>query len=131
VIAGSVAAWLIVTRLMTLSFVWQAGSAAAVVAAAPVVTVGVGLAGTLLALNQKPAKVLRDLWKNEPGRRRAPDPTGNLRVNGISSLFHALEATFSRAWKLALNVLVSHIPAKPETPFDDSILMSAGGRFLG
>ena len=34
VIAGSVAAWLIVTRLMTLSFVWQAGSAAGVVAAA-------------------------------------------------------------------------------------------------
>ena len=27
VIAGSIAAWLIVTRLMTLSFVWQAGSA--------------------------------------------------------------------------------------------------------
>ncbi len=33
VIAGSMAAWLIVTRLMTLSFVWQAGSAAGVVAA--------------------------------------------------------------------------------------------------
>ena len=61
VIAGSVAAWLIVTRLMTLSFVWQAGSAAGVVAAALVVTVGLGLAGTLLALNQKPASVLRNL----------------------------------------------------------------------
>jgi putative ABC transport system permease protein len=61
VIAGSVAAWLIVTRLMTLSFVWQAGSATAVVAAALVVTVGLGLAGTLLALNQKPASVLRNL----------------------------------------------------------------------
>jgi putative ABC transport system permease protein len=61
VISGSVAAWLIVTRLMTLSFVWQAGSAAAVVAAALVVTVGLGLAGTLLALNQKPASVLRNL----------------------------------------------------------------------
>jgi putative ABC transport system permease protein len=61
VIAGSIAAWLIVTRLMTLSFVWQAGSAAAVVAAALVVTVGLGLAGTLLALNQKPAAVLRNL----------------------------------------------------------------------
>ncbi len=60
-IAGSVAAWLIVTRLMTLSFVWQAGSAAGVVAAALVVTVGLGLAGTLLALNQKPATVLRNL----------------------------------------------------------------------
>jgi putative ABC transport system permease protein len=61
VIAGSVAAWLIVTRLMTLSFIWQAGSAAAVVAAALLVTVGLGLAGTLLALNQKPATVLRNL----------------------------------------------------------------------
>jgi putative ABC transport system permease protein len=61
VIAGSVAAWLIVTRLMTLTFIWQVGSAAAVVAAALFVTVGLGLAGTLLALNQKPAAVLRNL----------------------------------------------------------------------
>ncbi len=61
VIAGSVAAWLIVTRLMTLSFVWQAGSATLVVVAALIVTVGLGLAGTLLALNQKPASVLRNL----------------------------------------------------------------------
>ncbi len=61
VIAGSVAAYLIVTRLMTLSFVWQAGSAAGVVAAALIVTVGLGLVGTLLALNQKPASVLRNL----------------------------------------------------------------------
>jgi putative ABC transport system permease protein len=61
VIAGSIAAWLIVTRLMTLSFVWQAGSAAGVVLAALIVTVGLGLAGTLLALNQKPASVLRNL----------------------------------------------------------------------
>jgi putative ABC transport system permease protein len=61
VIAGSIAAWLIVTRLMTLSFVWQAGSAAGVVVAALIVTVGLGLVGTLLALNQKPATVLRNL----------------------------------------------------------------------
>src|SRR5438132_420461 len=61
VIEGSVAAWLIVTRLMTLSFVWQAASAAGVVVAALIVTVGLGLAGTLLALNQKPATVLRNL----------------------------------------------------------------------
>lgn len=61
VAAGSVAAWQIVTRLMTLSFVWQAGSAAIVVLAALAVTVGLGLAGTLLALNQKPATVLRNL----------------------------------------------------------------------
>ncbi|MDB5617681.1 ABC transporter permease [Tardiphaga sp.] len=61
VVAGSVAAWLIVTRLMTLSFIWQAGSAAGVVLAALIVTVGLGLAGTLVALNQKPATVLRNL----------------------------------------------------------------------
>jgi putative ABC transport system permease protein len=61
VISGSIAAWLIVTRLMTLSFVWQAGSATGVVAAALIVTVGLGLVGTLLALNQKPATVLRNL----------------------------------------------------------------------
>jgi putative ABC transport system permease protein len=61
VIAGSIAAWLIVSRLMTLSFVWQAGSAAGVVAMALILTVGLGLAGTLLALNQKPATVLRNL----------------------------------------------------------------------
>ena len=61
VIAGSVAAHLIVTRLMSLSFVWQAGSAASVVLAALIVTVGLGLLGTLLALNQKPASVLRNL----------------------------------------------------------------------
>ena len=61
VIAGSVAAYLIVTRLMTLSFVWQAGSAATVVLAALIVTVGLGLIGTFLALNQKPASVLRNL----------------------------------------------------------------------
>ncbi|WJR78604.1 FtsX-like permease family protein [Bradyrhizobium sp. NP1] len=61
VIAGSLSAYLIVTRLMTLSFVWQAGSAAVVVVAALLVTVGLGLAGTWLALNQKPAAVLRNL----------------------------------------------------------------------
>jgi len=54
-------AWLIVTRLMTLSFVWQADNAAAVVAAALAVTLGLGLAGTLVALSRKPASVLRNL----------------------------------------------------------------------
>ena len=61
VAAGSVAAWLIVTRLMTLGFAWQAGSAAVVVLVALIVTVGLGLAGTLVALSQKPASVLRNL----------------------------------------------------------------------
>lgn len=61
VLAGSVAAWAIVTRVMNLSFVWQAGSALGVVAAALLVTVGLGLAGTLVALSRKPAGVLRGL----------------------------------------------------------------------
>jgi putative ABC transport system permease protein len=61
VAAGSIAAWLIVTRLMTLSFEWQAVSALGVVLAALIVTVGLGLLGTLVALNQKPATVLRNL----------------------------------------------------------------------
>jgi putative ABC transport system permease protein len=46
---------------MTLTFVWQAGSAAGVVGAALIVTVGLGLMGTLVALNRKPASVLRNL----------------------------------------------------------------------
>src|SRR5207245_5660673 len=65
VIAGSVAAWLIVTRLMTLSFIWQAGSAAGVVAAALVFTVGLGVAGTLLALSHKPATLLGSIRQSD------------------------------------------------------------------
>ena len=61
VIAGSILAWQIVTRLMTLSFVWQGASASAVVAAALLVTLALGLAGTLMALSRKPASVLREL----------------------------------------------------------------------
>lgn len=60
-LAGTVAAWLIVSRLMTLTFVWDGASAAAVVAGALAVTVVLGLVGTLVALNQKPAPVLRNL----------------------------------------------------------------------
>lgn len=59
--AGSLAAWLIVTRLMMLGYAWDATSAALVMAGALAVTIGLGLAGTLVALRQKPAPVLRDL----------------------------------------------------------------------
>ncbi|HWL30795.1 MAG TPA: ABC transporter permease [Xanthobacteraceae bacterium] len=59
--AGSIAAWQIVSRLMHLGFVWEAGAAIAVVIVALLVTVGLGLAGTLRALNQKPARILRNL----------------------------------------------------------------------
>jgi putative ABC transport system permease protein len=61
VIAGSLAAWLVVTQLMSLGFVWQAAGPAVVVILALVITVVLGLAGTLAALNQKPAAVLRNL----------------------------------------------------------------------
>jgi len=61
VIAGSIAAWLIVTKIMTLTFVWQTGSAVTVVVAALVVSVGLGLIGTLFALTRKPAPILRNL----------------------------------------------------------------------
>ncbi|WP_374991501.1 ABC transporter permease [Bradyrhizobium sp. LHD-71] len=60
-LTGTIAAWLIVSRLMTLTFVWDGPSAAAVVAGALTVTIGLGLIGTLIALNQKPAPVLRNL----------------------------------------------------------------------
>jgi putative ABC transport system permease protein len=61
VASGSIAAALIVTRLMNLGFVWAAGTAAAVAALALAVTVLLGLIGTLSALNNKPAAVLRNL----------------------------------------------------------------------
>ena len=61
VAAGSVAAWQIVTRLMHLSFTWEAANAALVAAAALALTIGLGLIGTFMALRLKPAAVLRNL----------------------------------------------------------------------
>jgi putative ABC transport system permease protein len=61
VIAGSLAAWLVVTRLMSLGYVWQASGPVMVVSVALLVTVTMGLIGTLAALTQKPAPVLRNL----------------------------------------------------------------------
>lgn len=61
VLAGSIAAWLVVTRIMNLSFVWLPMPALAAAAAALAVTVVFGLAGTFTALGQKPASVLRNL----------------------------------------------------------------------
>jgi putative ABC transport system permease protein len=58
-LAGSLAAWLIVTRLMTLSFSFDPVSALAVLALALGCTIGFGLVGTVLALGRKPAAVLR------------------------------------------------------------------------
>jgi putative ABC transport system permease protein len=61
VLAGSVAAWLVVTNIMNLSFVWLPAPALAAALAALAVTVVFGLAGTFRALGQKPASVLRNL----------------------------------------------------------------------
>ena len=61
VAAGSVAAYLIVTKVMDFPFVFVAGSAAAAALSALMVTVVVGLAGTFSALGRKPAPVLRNL----------------------------------------------------------------------
>jgi putative ABC transport system permease protein len=61
VLAGSAAGWLIVTELMHLKFAWQPLPATAATAAAVLVTVALGLAGTFSALGQKPAPVLRNL----------------------------------------------------------------------
>jgi len=61
VAAGSVAAWLVVTSVMNLSYVWQPGPALAAAFGALIVTVAFGLIGTLTALSHKPAPVLRNL----------------------------------------------------------------------
>jgi putative ABC transport system permease protein len=61
VASGSIAAWLVVTKVMNLSFVWLPGPAAAAALGALVVTVAFGLAGTFTALGLKPAAVLRNL----------------------------------------------------------------------
>ena len=58
---GSLAAWMIVTELMNLRFTWLPVPAFAATLGALIVTVALGLAGTLRALGQKPAPVLRNL----------------------------------------------------------------------
>jgi putative ABC transport system permease protein len=61
VAAGSAAAWLVVTKVMNLNFVWLPGPAAGAAFGALLVTVALGLAGTFSALGHKPATVLRNL----------------------------------------------------------------------
>jgi putative ABC transport system permease protein len=60
-LAGSAAAWFVVTRIMTLPSSVQPEVALGTVAIALVLTVGIGLAGTWRVLGQKAAPVLRDL----------------------------------------------------------------------
>ena len=61
VAAGSLAAGLIVTRIMELPFAFVPGPAASAALGALGVTVVLGLAGTFSALGQKPAPLLRNL----------------------------------------------------------------------
>jgi putative ABC transport system permease protein len=61
VAAGSVAAAIVTTKVMNLSFVWLPQPALAAALAALALTVSLGLIGTFTALGQKPARVLRHL----------------------------------------------------------------------
>ena len=61
VAAGSIAAWMVTTRVMDLTFEWLLWPAVTAAAAALVITIVFGLIGTLSALSQKPAPVLRNL----------------------------------------------------------------------
>jgi putative ABC transport system permease protein len=57
---GTVAAWLVVTRLMKLEWTFLPGVAASVALGAMVLTLAFGLAGTLAALRQRPLALLRN-----------------------------------------------------------------------
>ncbi|MBN8920726.1 MAG: ABC transporter permease, partial [Rhizobiales bacterium] len=59
VLTGSLAAWYVIGDIMKLNFVWLPGPAFAAALAAVILTVTLGLAGTLSALGQKAAPVLR------------------------------------------------------------------------
>ncbi len=61
VAAGTLAAGLVVTRVMEFPFVWAPAQALAAALGALLVTVILGLAGTFAALGHKPAEVLRNL----------------------------------------------------------------------
>jgi putative ABC transport system permease protein len=61
VVMGTLAAGLIVTRVMEFPFVFVPGQAAGAALIAVAVTVLLGLAGTFTALGRKPAEVLRNL----------------------------------------------------------------------
>jgi putative ABC transport system permease protein len=60
-IAGTVAAWYIVTRVMNMSFAAELSGAVLAAALAVVVAITLGLAGTWHILGQKPAPYLRNL----------------------------------------------------------------------
>jgi putative ABC transport system permease protein len=61
VAAGSLAAWMVVSRVMNLTYVWLPLPAVVAAGAALLITIVFGLVGTYGALGQKPAPVLRNL----------------------------------------------------------------------
>jgi putative ABC transport system permease protein len=61
VAAGSLAAALVVTRVMDFPFVFVPAQASVAALGALLLTVVLGLAGTFTALGRKPAEVLRNL----------------------------------------------------------------------
>lgn len=61
VAAGSLAAFMVMTEVMNLSFVWLPGPALVATLGATALTIAFGLIGTFSALGQKPAPVLRHL----------------------------------------------------------------------
>ena len=60
-LAGSVAAWFVVSQIMKLPSVFLPGVAATTLIISMVMTIGIGLAGTWRVLGQKAAPVLREL----------------------------------------------------------------------
>ena len=61
VLSGSLSAWLIVSQIMHLRFIWLPWPSFAAAGGAVIVTIVFGLLGTFAALGQKPASVLRNL----------------------------------------------------------------------
>jgi putative ABC transport system permease protein len=62
ILAGAIAAWMIVTRVMKVdTFAWLWSTAGTATLAALLLTIGLGLAGTWRVLGQKPAPYLRNL----------------------------------------------------------------------
>jgi putative ABC transport system permease protein len=59
--AGGVAAWFVISRIMTLPWAFLPEVAVGTIVVALVLTVGIGLAGTWRVLGHKAAPVLRNL----------------------------------------------------------------------
>ncbi|WP_163066343.1 hypothetical protein, partial [Acinetobacter baumannii] len=59
--AGSLAAWLVTTGVMTIPFVFSPLAGFGIVGLAIILTVGFGLFGTWRALGEKPTPVLRNM----------------------------------------------------------------------